>query len=276
LLREGIKLIYVFDGKPPALKKATHELRQEIKDEAAEKYEKAVEEENVEDMGKYARQIVKLDKEKIEESKKLLSAMGIAIIEAPSEGEAQASYIARNEDNVYAIASQDYDCLLFDVPRLIQNLTLAKKRKISSGSYVDVVPQMIELKEVYRELGLDRDQLICIGVLCGTDYNPGGVKGIGPMKALKLVKEFKTPDKVFEEVVKMNDGKYKVEFDWRQIFDLMKNPQVNKEYRIEFGKFDFLRVKEIMLEHDFSEERIESQFEKIKELNEQKKQKTLF
>ena len=83
LLQEGIKLIYVFDGKPPALKKATQEMRQESKDEADEKYERAREEENVEEMGKYARQIVKLDKQKIEESKELLMAMGIAIIEAP-------------------------------------------------------------------------------------------------------------------------------------------------------------------------------------------------
>jgi hypothetical protein len=74
----------------------------------------------------------------------------------------------------------------------------------------------------------------------------------------------------------MNEGKYEVWFDWKEIFELMKNPSVNKDYKIDFGKFDFLKVKEIMLEHEFSEERIESQFEKIKELNEQRKQKTLF
>lgn len=277
LLQERIKLIYVFDGKPPALKKVTQELRQESKDEAAEKYEKAVEEENVEDMGKYARQIVHLDKQKIQESKELLKAMGVAIVEAPAEGEAQASYIAHHEEEVYAIASQDYDCLLFDAPRLIQNLTLAKKRKVSSGSYVDITPQLIELKNVLTELAIDHDQLICIGVLCGTDYNPGGVKGIGPKKALKLVREFKTPEAIFNAVEGFEkEGKYKMEFDWKQIFELMKNPTVDKDYKIEFGKFDFARVKEIMLEHDFSEERIESQFEKIKELNEQKKQRTLF
>ena len=276
LMENVIKLIYVFDGKHPDLKKLIHEKRQEAKEHALEKYEQAVSEEDVEEMGKYSKSLSVLDKIKIEESKELLEAMGIAVVQAPGEGEAQASYICKTNDEIYAIASQDYDCLLFDAPRLIQNLTLARKRKISSGSYVDVVPQLIELNNVLSELEINREQLICIGVLCGTDYNPGGVKGIGPKKALKLVKEFKTADRVFEEVAKMNEGKYEVWFDWKQIFDLMSDPEVNKDYKIEFGKFDFARVKEIMLEHDFSEERIESQFEKIKGLNEAKKQRTLF
>jgi flap endonuclease-1 len=273
LLHEGMKLIYVFDGKPPALKGATHELRAEVKKEAAENYAQAAEEEDVEAMGKYARQIVHLDKEKIQESKELLHAMGIAVVQAPGEGEAQASYIAKHEDGVYAIASQDYDCLLFETPILIQNLTLAKKRKTVSG-YVEIKPQFIELKTVLSELGLDQDQLICIGILSGTDYNPGGVKGIGPKKALKLVQEFKTPETIFEAVAK--NEKYVLDFDWKEIFDLMKNPSVDKDYKIEFPKFNEKKVKEILMEHDFSEERIESQFEKFKDVVEKNKQRTLF
>ena len=276
LIQEGIKLIYVFDGKAPELKNLTREKREESKDEAREKYEKAVEEEDVEAMGKYSKQLSFLDKHKIEESKELLRAMGIAVVQASGEGEAQASYICRQGDS-YSVASQDYDCLLFEAPRLIQNLTLARKRKISSGASVDVKPQLIELKNVLGELEINQEQLICIGVLCGTDYNPGGVKGIGQKKALKLVKEFKTPEKIFSAVENFEkEGKYKLDFNWREIFELMKNPSVDKNYKIEFGKFDFSRVKEIMLEHDFSEERIEAQFEKIRELEKAKKQKTLF
>ena len=199
LIQEGIKLIYVFDGKAPELKNLTREKREESKDEAREKYEKAVEEEDIEAMGKYSKQLSFLDKHKIEESKELLKAMGIAVIQAPGEGEAQASYICKQGDS-YSVASQDYDCLLFEAPKLIQNLTLARKRKISSGATIDVKPQLIELKSVLKELEINQEQLICIGVLCGTDYNPGGVKGIGQKKALKLLKEHKTPEEVFEAV----------------------------------------------------------------------------
>lgn len=276
LIHEGIKLIYVFDGKAPALKYGTQEKRQEIKDQAQEKYEQAKQDEDVESMGKYARQIVHLDKEKIQESKELLEAMGIAVLQAPGEGEAQASYLAKKEDSIYAIASQDYDCLLFETPRLIQNLTLAKKRKTVSG-YVEIKPQLITLPDVLKELDINQEQLICIGILSGTDYNPGGVRGIGQKKALKMVKEYKTPEKIFEALFKLvEEGKYKVDFDWREIFELMKNPNVDKDYKIEFPKINFDKIKAILTEHDFSEERIESQFEKLREIKEAKKQKTLF
>ncbi len=275
LIIEGIKLIYVFDGKAPALKRGTQEKREEIKDEAREKYESAKAEEDVEGMGRYARQIVHLDKEKIEESKELLKAMGIAVIQAPGEGEAQASFICKNED-AYAAASQDYDCLVFNAPRLIQNLTLARKRKTVSG-YVEIKPQVIELKNVLKELGINHEQLTCIAILSGTDYNPGGVKGIGPKKALKLVQENKTAEKIFEALEKLEkEGKYKVEFNWKEIFELMSAPDVDEKYKIEFPKINFSKIKEILMEHDFSEERIDTQLSKLMGVMEGKKQKTLF
>ncbi len=275
LILEGIKLIYVFDGKAPELKYGTQEKRLEAKDEAREKYKKAAEEEDIESMGKYAKQLTHLTKEMIEESKELLEAMGIAVVQAPSEGEAQASFICKQGD-AYAVASQDYDCLMFDSPKLIQNLTLARKRKTASG-WVEVKPLLIETKEVLKELGINNEQLICIGILSGSDYNPGGVKGIGPKKALKLVLEHKKAEKIFSAVSGFEkEGKYVLDFDWREVFELIKNPSVDKKYKIEFPKLDFARIKKILREHDFSDERIESQFEKLRELSETKKQKTLF
>jgi len=119
--------------------------------------------------------------------------------------------------------------------------------------------------------------LICICILCGTDYNAGGVKGIGPKKALKLVKEFKTKEKIFEKISEFEkEGKYKLEFDWMEIFELMKHPDIDKNYKIEFPKINLSRIKEILVEHDFSEERIDNQLSKLNELKEAKKQRTLF
>jgi len=274
LIQNGVKLIYVFDGKHPELKRKTHERRQEAKDIAKEKYEEAVKAEDIEGMGKYSRSLVRLDEEKINESKELLRAMGIAVVQASGEGEAQASYICKKGE-VYAVASQDYDCLLFETPLLIQNLTLAKKRKTVSG-YVEIKPQLIELKSVLNELGINQEQLITIGILSGTDYNPGGILGIGPKKALKLVKEHKTAEAVFKFLESDEKFKDKVWFDWKEIFELMKNPDVDKNYKIEFPKMNFDKIKSILMEHDFSEERIESQFDKLREVREKGKQKTLF
>lgn len=273
LLTSGIKLIYVFDGKPPQLKFATHEKRKAAKESAAAKYEDAKDREDIDDMGKYSQQLVSLDRNKIEESKELLKAMGIAVVQAPSEGEAQASYMCSKEPSIYAVASQDYDSLMFEAPILLQNMTLAKRRKTVSG-YVDIKPQIMELKKVLKDLELTQDQLICLGILSGTDYNPKGVAGLGPKKSLKFVQEHKTPESIFKAVE--DHEKYELDFDWKVVFDAIKNPEVDKDYKIEFGKFDEDKVKSIMMEHEFSEQRIENQFEKLRELKEASKQKTLF
>ncbi|MFA5174231.1 MAG: flap endonuclease-1 [Candidatus Pacearchaeota archaeon] len=274
LILEGVKLIYVFDGEAPELKKKTRENREGIKEQYKEKYKKAVEDEDVEAMGKYARFETRLDKEKIEESKELLEAMGIAVVQAPSEGEAQASYLAKNK-TAYAVASQDYDCLMFKCPLLIQNLSLARKRKTISG-YKEVFPQVIQLDSVLAELEINQEQLICLGILCGTDYNPGGVKGLGPKKSLKIVREYKTKEKIFDAIE--NDEKfekYELDFDWKEIYEEIENPKV-KDVKIEFPKINKEKIREILRSHDFSEERINNQLEKIDELKKQKSQKTLF
>jgi flap endonuclease-1 len=273
LLGEGIKLIYVFDGIPPELKYGTNLSRKEAKDEAREKYEQAKKEEDIEKMGKYAKQNVRLTDEIIEDSKKLLDAMGIAVVQAPSEGEAQASEIAKKQ--AYAVGSQDYDSLLFGAPRLIQNLTLARTRKTPSG-FIYISPEIMELEHVLNSLGINLEQLICLGILVGTDYNPGGIKGIGQKKALDIVRKFRNPVDIFKSV-SLQLEKQENKFDWQEIFSLFKNPDVEKKIEIEFPKLDERKIKEILVdEHDFSEERVDNQLEKLREEQDKKKQKTLF
>jgi flap endonuclease-1 len=271
MLLQGLKIVYVFDGVPPALKGSTFALRREAREKAKGMYESAKNEEDIEMMKRYSSQLVRLDDDMIAESKELLKAMGIAVIQAPGEGEAEAAHLAKKKE-VYAAASQDYDSLLFGAPRLIQNLTLAKRRKTISG-WVEVKPMMIELNELFKELEINHDQLICIGILTGTDYNPGGIKGIGPKKALALVKELKKPEKIFESVKDRIEGQ-ETWFDWREIFKLFEKPDV-KDSEIKFPKFDEEKIKNILVPHGFSEDRLESQFKKMQEYLKEKKQKGL-
>jgi len=275
LLLEGIKLVYVFDGTPPELKYKTGEKRQESRDLAKEKYNKAKQEENIDMMRRYGSQLIRLDKEMIEESKELLKSMGIAVVQAPSEGESEASYLCRVKNEVYASASQDYDSLLFGTPRLIQNLTLSRKRKTISG-WIEIRPELIELDKVFNFLEISLDQLICIGILVGTDYNPKGIPGIGQKKALQLVKQYKQPVLIFKAVEEqMKNLREEDRFDWKAIFELFKKPKV-VDAEFEFGKVNKKKIKEILVkEHDFSEERIEKQIEKLRELKEKQKQKNL-
>ena len=268
LLSEGIKLVYVFDGEYHKLKGRTHEHRADAKLAAQEKYEKAKEDEDIEAMGKYARGFVKLDEEKVEESKKLLSAMGIAAVQAPGEGEMQCAQIVKDGE-AYAVGSQDYDALVVGGTRLIQNLTLSRRRKTVSG-YVDIAPEVIEYSSVLQELGVDPDQLISLAILVGTDFNPGGVKGIGPKKALALVKQKKYPVEIFREV------EHQLDFNWQEVFEIFKKPNV-KKVKVSFPKLNGDTIKEILVkDHDFSLERVEKQMEKLHELKKKGAQRTLF
>ena len=274
LLCEGVKLIYVFDGDAPALKAKTHKKRKDIRDLAGEKYEQAKSEGDVESMKRYSSQLLRLDEKMIEESKELLKAMGIPVVQAPSEGEAEASFLCRKK-NLFAVVSQDYDSLLFGAPRLIQNLTISRKKKTFSG-YTEVLPVEIELDLVLNELGINLDQLICLGILVGTDYNPKGVPGIGQKKALEIVKRFEQPYLIFKEVEeKVLSLSEEDRFDWREIFELFHSHDV-EDVEIEFPKIDEDKIREILVQrHDFSEDRIERQLEKLRVLKEKKKQKGL-
>lgn len=271
LLMNNIKLIYVFDGKPPRLKAGTQRKRETVKQEAKQKYETAKRKEDIEGMGKYARQLSILSDEMIAESKKLLEYMGIAVVQAPSEGEAQAAYLAKRY--AYGVASQDYDALLFGAPRLIQNLTLAKKRRTLSG-YVFISPEIIELENLLNGLQINMDQLICLGILAGTDYNPGGIYGIGQKKALQLVRQYKQPALIFRAVEdKLSSQENK--FDWQEIFELFHKPHIKKEADIEFPEMKEDKIKDMLIEYDFSETRINNQLEKLDEKREKAKQKDL-
>ena len=275
LLAEGIKIVYVFDGTPPELKKGTHKIRGEARENAREKYEEARHSEDVEGMKRYSTQMVRLSDEIIQESKELLEAMGVFVVQAPGEGEAEAAYLNRVKSEVYATVSQDYDSLLFGAPRLVRNLGLARKRKTFSG-WVEINPEMIELDKVLNSLELNLDQLICLGILVGTDYNPKGIPGIGQKRALDLVKKYKQPILIFESVEEQMMGLSEEDrFNWQEIFELFHKPSVvNAEFK--FKKADEEKIKKILVdEHDFSEERVEKQLEKLRDLNEKKKQKNL-
>ena len=137
----------------------------------------------------------------------LLKAMGIPVIQAPSEADAQMAFMCEKKDVDY-VASSDVDCLLYGAPRLLTNLTLSQKRRLPSGATVKITPEVIGLADVLNHLGIDRDKLIALAILVGTDYNKG-IKGVGPKTALKLVKQEKNFDKLFKDV--------NADFNWKKI-----------------------------------------------------------
>lgn len=265
LIENGIDPVFVFDGEPPKFKKETSEKRTGIKKEAEEKLEEAREKGDVEAIRRYAQATSRLTDEIIEHSKKLLEYMGIPVVQAKSEGEAKAADMV-NKGEVWASGSQDWDSLLFGAGRMVKNLTITGRRKVPrKEDYIEIKPEVIELENILSHLGVSRDQLIVIGILIGTDYNPGGVKGIGPKNALKLVKEHRTFDNILKHV------EWRFDTPPEEIFEFFKNPPVGGS-EIERGRSDFKRLKEFMVDFDFSEERIEKTIER---LNKTKKSESL-
>ena len=274
LLSEGIKLVYVFDGKPPKLKERTHINREAGRELAHTRYEQAKSDEDFAGMRRYGSQLIRLEDEMIEESKELLEAMGIAVIQAPGEGEAEAAYLSRKKE-IYAAVSQDYDSLLFGAKALIQNLTMARKRRTISG-WVEIKPELIELERVLNLLEINLDQLICLGILVGTDYNPKGIPGIGQKRALDIVKKYKQPVLIFKSVEEQMMGLPEEDrFEWQDIFALFHKPNViDSEFK--FGKINEEKIKEILVDrHDFSDDRVNKQLDKLKDITEKNKQKGL-
>ncbi len=271
LIEVGLKLVYVFDGKAPELKHEEKEKRAEMKIEAKKKYEEAKKKEDIEEMRKYAARTAKLTPEMIEEAKKLITALGIPIIEAPSEGEAQAAYLVK-KGKAFAVASQDADSLLFGAPTLVRNLSVVgKRKKTNKVAFETFKPEIVDLAENLNNLGIDQDQLIVLGILVGTDYNSGGVKGIGPKNALKLLKQHKRNfDGLFKEV------KWDFRYSWKEVFETFKKMPVTNKFKLEWKDIDKDKVIKLLVdEHDFSEERVNRGVERLVKEKEKKMQKGL-
>jgi flap endonuclease-1 len=261
LLEMGIKVAYVFDGVPPALKEVEIKRRAKVKAEALVKYERALKEGKVEKARSYAQMTSRLKDYMAEDSKRLLTELGVPWIQAPSEGEAQAAYLTRKGDTNYC-ASQDYDSLLFGAKLLVRNVTISGRRKLPRKPvYVEVVPEVMKLDQVLRELEVTREQLIDVGILVGTDFNPDGVRGIGPKTALKLIKKHGS---IEETIPELKDAEFPAEP--RRIREIFLNPKVTDNYKLDWKEPNLDGVIRFLCgERDFSEERVRKALKRMVE-----------
>ncbi len=272
LIDLGVQPIYVFDGKPSELKKNTLKKRSEIRTDAESKAKIALQEGNLGEAQKMGSRALRLTPEMVIEAKEMLELLGVPTVQAPQEGEAQASVMCA-KGQLFGAISQDFDCLLFGSPILLRNVAMTGKRKVAGKNfYVDVKPQQIELKQVLSKLEIDRQKLIWLGILVGTDFNEKFPR-IGPKTALKLVKEKDS----FEEIIEKTN--YSPEFDYKDIENVFLEPvsvevpsqQLNQRLPNKEKMLEFLVEK-----HDFSRERVDNALTKlIKKKEESEKQKNI-
>jgi flap endonuclease-1 len=259
LLEHGIKPVYVLDGVSPKLKTKEIERRRTIRKAAREEWERAKEEGRIEDARKAAQASSRLSTNMIEEGKRVLNAMGIPVIQASSEGEALAAQMAR-EGMVWASASQDNDSLLYNCPRMIRNLSISGRRRVSrSRTYKTIHPEIIDLDMNLKLLGITREQLIDIAILVGTDYNEK-VPGIGPKKALKLILKHGS----LEQIEQAQGTKFN--FPYEEIRLIFLEPP---KLKLEVPKWSDPQSDQILeilcKEHNFSEDRVQRSLKKLDE-----------
>ena len=178
LLAEGIRPVWVFDGRPPELKAGTLRQRFQAKERAEAQWKEALAAGDLATARRKAGATSRLTRPMVAEAERLLGALGVPTIEAPSEGEAQAAALAAR-GQVWATASEDYDSLLFGTPRLVRGLTARTPKGAAPTALV------IDREQVLASLGLSGEELLLVALLVGTDFNDGAA-GYGPKKALKL------------------------------------------------------------------------------------------
>jgi len=263
----GIKPVYVFDGKPPSLKSAEIEHRKQIKKEATIKYERAVSEGKMDDARKFAQQTTSMRDGMVEDSKHLLELFGIPYIQAPSEGEATAAFLTTTGRADIA-ASQDFDSILFGAKKLVRNFTNSGRRKLPNrNTYIEIEPEIIDYKKNLEALGITREQLIDVGILIGTDFNPDGFERVGPKTAIKMIKEYGR----LEDIEQIQEQLQTI--DYNAIRKIFLEPEVSNIDKIEFGQVRYDDIANYMSnERSFSRDRVNSSLTRLKKNMEKKSQ----
>jgi flap endonuclease-1 len=256
MLANGLKPVFVFDGKPPELKSGELARRKKNKEKAVEELENATDEGDKEQIKKLNKRTVRVTPEMNAEAKKLLRLMGVPVIEAPCEAEAQCAALNK-AGKVFAAGSEDMDTLTCGAKVLLRHLTYAEARK---------EPIMeIHLDKVLKGLDLTMDQFIDLCILLGCDY-ADKIKGVGPKRALEFIKKYGSIEKIISSLDK---DKFQIpeNFPYEEIRAYFKNPEVTppEECDLTFSDPDEEGLIQFLCkEKGFSEERVKSGIEKIR------------
>lgn len=254
-LEAGIKPVYVFDGRYPDFKKRTVEKRRVKRAEAQRKWKAAVR--AGKPALKYAQEAARIDAAIVDSAQVLLDLMGVPWIQAPSEGEAQCAWMCQR-GLVYATASQDFDSLLFGSPRLVRHLSaITRKEPDSEDAYADIDPELVELAEVLAQLGLTREQLVLAALLIGTDYNEG-IPKVGPVSAVKLVKQQNTLENV------LSACRFPGGTDVAKVYEFFLDPPHMERVEIAWKRPKAEQLFSFLVEaHDFSRDRVAKALQRL-------------
>eukprot|EP01017_Pseudomicrothorax_dubius_P028447 TRINITY_DN337_c0_g1_i1.p1 TRINITY_DN337_c0_g1~~TRINITY_DN337_c0_g1_i1.p1 ORF type:complete len:387 (+),score=80.23 TRINITY_DN337_c0_g1_i1:268-1428(+) len=260
-LENGIKPVWVFDGRPPTLKSGELARRKKVKEEAMEKMEEAKEAGDMEEALKQKTRTVSVSSTMKEDAMRMLRLMGMPVIEAPCEAEAQCASLVK-AGKAFATATEDMDSLTFGSTTLLRGFNSKGEPIIEIG-----------LAEALKELELSYEEFVDLCILCGCDY-ADTIDGVGPVTAYKLIKAHNNIEgvlKQLEEDNKTSTRKRKflvpARFPFEDCRELFKRPVVADPSQIElkWEKPSDEDLKKFLCEEKgFSIVRVENALKKIK------------
>ena len=201
--------VFAFDGSVVSLKDDEVAERREAREKREEELETAREEGDKLAVARLESQTQRLTDTILRTTRELLALLDVPVVEAPAEGEAQATHMAR-EGVVDYVGTEDYDALLLGAPLTLRQLT-------SKGD-----PELMDFQATLDEYDLTWEQLVDATILMGTDFNEG-VSGIGPKTAVTAVREHGDIWGVFEARDVFVDNADRIR-------DLFLNPAVTDDY----------------------------------------------
>lgn len=249
----GITPVYVFDGVPPEVKMNELRKRSERRASADREYREAEEAGNKELMEMYDKRKTKVTEVHVEECKRLLGLMGIPFETAPSEAEAYCALLCKKRV-VYGVATEDMDALTFGSPVLLRNFSGSQSRKLPVVEY--------NLQQLLEGLSLEHHEFVDLCILLGCDYCET-LKGIGPKKALGLVKKHGGIRQILENegLEAPEDWRYE---DARKIFETLPKAGDAREFNISWGSIDRNGIVQFLVEEKgFDPERVRRGVDKL-------------
>lgn len=253
LIKKRIIPVYVFDGKPPDIKKRTLDMRKDIRAKAMEKLKNTTDEK---ERIKYLKRSVSINRKQLDECRQLLDIMGIPYINAPQEADSQCSYLAKN-GMVDGVLTEDMDIFTFGSPIIYKNLYSSKKP-----------PKKINLTEILNETGLKFNEFIEWCCLLGSDY----CKGIIDLKyfdILDLYKQSKDFDAVISHCTNNNIRCCSAN-DYREVYRYFNNPDIKevKNRDLLYRKCNMNKLEHFLVnKFGFSKTRLLKKFHYLKERN---------
>ena len=248
MIKNGIKPVYVFDGKPPTMKSGELDKRSMKRVDAEVALEKAIAAGNAKEIDKQSRLLVKVSDEHVEDCKTLFKLMGVPFVAAPCEAESQCAELVK-KGKVHAVGTEDMDALTFGTSVLLRHFTIFEAPKMPIKEF--------HLDKVLQEFRMTQSEFTDLCILLGCDYCEK-IHGIGPKKAFKAIQEHKNIETVIEKIDKK---KYNIPENWmfseaRQLFN---NPDVTpgEEFDFKWEEPDVKGLVKYMCEEKgFDEQRI--------------------